>query len=95
MIAGKGMVHAEIPGSKDKETIGFQLWINLPQKDKLCEPYYLDKPVDLIPIFKNEDLFARIISGKFSGVSGAIKSHEYKTPIEYFDVHLNAEKKHT
>lgn len=30
MIAGKGMVHAEIPGTKDEETIGFQLWINLP-----------------------------------------------------------------
>ena len=30
MIAGKGIVHAEIPGCKDTETIGFQLWINLP-----------------------------------------------------------------
>lgn len=30
MIAGKGMVHAEIPGKDDEETIGFQLWINLP-----------------------------------------------------------------
>ena len=61
----------------------------------MCEPYYLDKPVDLIPIFKNEDLFARVISGKFKVVKGAIKSHEYKTPLEYFDIHLNANKKFT
>ena len=47
----------------------------------MCDPYYLDKPVDLIPIFKDENLFARIISGKLFGVSGAIKSYEYKTPI--------------
>lgn len=81
MIAGKGMVHAEIPGSKTENTIGFQLWINLPKKDKMCDPYYLEKSVDLIPIFKDENLFARIISGKLFGVKGAIKSYEYKTPI--------------
>lgn len=43
----------------------------------------------MIPIFKDDNYFARIISGKISGVSGAIKSYEYKTPIEYIDIHLN------
>lgn len=47
----------------------------------MCDPFYLDKPKDLIPIFKNDDYFVRIVSGRISGVSGAIKSHEYKTPI--------------
>jgi len=40
MTAGKGVVHAEMPGSWDEESIGLQLWINLPIKDKMCEPQY-------------------------------------------------------
>lgn len=43
MIAGKGIMHSEIPGSKDEDSIGFQLWINLPKKDKMIDPYYIDK----------------------------------------------------
>ena len=43
MVAGKGIVHAEIPGSKDEDSIGLQLWINLPKKDKMNDAYYLDK----------------------------------------------------
>lgn len=37
MTAGKGIVHAEIPGSKTEASIGFQLWINLKKEDKMKE----------------------------------------------------------
>ena len=40
MSAGKGIVHAEIPGSKKEPAIGLQLWINLPKKLKMIEPDY-------------------------------------------------------
>lgn len=40
MTAGKGIVHSEIPKSKDEYSIGFQLWINLKKEFKLCEPAY-------------------------------------------------------
>ena len=29
MTAGKGIVHSEMPGSFEEDSIGFQLWINL------------------------------------------------------------------
>lgn len=29
MTAGKGVLHAEMPGSWDETSCGFQLWINL------------------------------------------------------------------
>lgn len=40
MTAGKGIVHAEMPASFEEESVGFQLWLNLSAKDKLCEPRY-------------------------------------------------------
>lgn len=40
MTAGKGIVHAEMPGSYEKDSIGFQLWLNLKSKDKMQEPQY-------------------------------------------------------
>lgn len=49
MIAGKGIMHAEIPGSKNEDSIGLQLWINLPSKDKMIDPYYIDKKKEEIP----------------------------------------------
>lgn len=35
MTAGKGIVHSELPGSFDEDSVGFQLWINLESKNKL------------------------------------------------------------
>lgn len=35
MTAGKGIVHAEMPGSTEHDSIGFQLWLNLKSKDKM------------------------------------------------------------
>ena len=38
MTAGRGILHSEMPGSFDVMTKGFQLWINLEKKFKMCEP---------------------------------------------------------
>jgi len=38
MTAGRGIVHAEMPASFDESSFGFQLWINLQEKNKFCEP---------------------------------------------------------
>ena len=40
MTAGRGLVHSEMPEQEDGLMRGFQLWINLPAKDKMCEPRY-------------------------------------------------------
>ena len=38
MTAGRGIVHSEMPRVTEGNLWGFQLWINLPKKDKMVEP---------------------------------------------------------
>ncbi len=53
MTAGRGVVHSEMPSPgllRDGGRMeGFQLWINLPKKDKMIEPRYQDVPPQSIP----------------------------------------------
>ena len=49
MTAGKGIVHAEMPGSWVQDSYGFQLWINLDSKNKFCEPGYQEFLAKNIP----------------------------------------------
>lgn len=86
MVAGKGIVHAEMPGRSDVDSTGIQLWINLPAKDKMIEPYYIDKREDQIPILKKEGVQARVLSGEVCGQKGCI--NEFRTPVDYIDFEL-------
>ena len=49
MTAGRGVVHSEMPEQKNGLMSGFQLWLNLPQKNKMCEPSYRDLAAGEIP----------------------------------------------
>lgn len=51
MTAGKGIVHAEMPASKDEDSIGLQLWLNLRANEKMIEPRYQELTSDQIPVF--------------------------------------------
>lgn len=51
MTAGKGIVHAEMPTSFEEDLSAFQLWLNLPRKNKYCEPKYRDFQADTIPVY--------------------------------------------
>ena len=42
MTAGHGVIHSEIPQQEEGLMEGFQLWLNLPARDKLCQPWYRD-----------------------------------------------------
>src|SRR5215471_10631516 len=44
MTAGRGIVHSEMPRQKDGLMWGFQLWVNLPARDKMTAPRYQDIP---------------------------------------------------
>src|SRR5512134_238806 len=49
MTAGRGIVHSEMPRQKDGLMWGFQLWINLPARDKMTAPRYQDIPPEHVP----------------------------------------------
>ena len=86
MTAGAGVVHSEMPDPEFAQTggrsHGFQLWVNLPRRDKLIAPRYQEIPADRIPTATSPDGRARVrvIAGEAFGVRAAI---ETRTPILY------------
>ena len=91
MTAGSGLVHSELPGEglvrDGGKLLGFQLWINLPRKDKMIAPRYQDTPAARIPVARSADgkLTAKVIAGSALGVKGVI---ETRIPILYLHVTL-------
>jgi hypothetical protein len=89
MIAGRGVIHSEIPEQKDGVMEGFQLWLNLPAQNKMAEPWYRDFPSEVIPEYVTaENVTVRVISGRSNGVDGIV-TREITEPL-YLDVHMPA-----
>lgn len=74
MTAGSGILHQEMPrGDKQGRMHGFQLWANLPAKDKMTKPRYQDIKSKDIPIIKDDDgTTVRLICGQFWGQKGPV-----------------------
>jgi quercetin 2,3-dioxygenase len=86
MTAGSGVVHSEMPGDelsrKGGRMHGFQLWVNLPKRDKMMKPRYQEIPAARIPAARSADglVSVRIIAGEALGGRAVI---ETRTPIQY------------
>ncbi len=89
MTAGRGVIHSEIPEQVDGLMEGFQLWLNLPARDKMREPWYRDIPTGEIPEYVTpQGVAVRVIAGNSNGVAGAVL-REVTEPL-YLDIHLPA-----
>jgi len=89
MTAGRGIVHSEMPEQEQGLMRGFQLWLNLPAKDKMAEPRYQDIPPERIPTIElGAGADAKLIAGDLRGVSGPVQVGETE-PI-YADIRLTA-----
>ena len=86
MTAGRGVIHSEMPEQTEGLVRGFQLWLNLPKEKKMIDPAYNDIPAKKIPIVDFEGGSARIISGKFLGITGPGEPH---TGVLYYDIDLD------
>lgn len=84
MTAGSGIMHQEMPVTSPR-MLGFQLWLNLPQREKMAEPAYLSITPDMIPIVQSGKASVRVISGNFGDVSGVMPRHIHAS---IFDVSL-------
>ena len=49
MIAGRGIIHSEMPQQVQGRLRGFQLWINLPAREKMVPASYRDIQAEEIP----------------------------------------------
>ena len=87
MTAGRGVIHSEIPQQEDGVMEGFQLWLNLPARDKLCAPWYRDFAASDLPRFTTDTgAEVTMIAGESHGVGGAV-TREATAPL-YLDIHL-------
>src|SRR5574338_559744 len=89
MVAGRGVIHSELPEQEDGLMEGFQLWLNLPAQDKMAAPWYRDIPTGAIPEVSTEQgVTVRVIAGTSHGVAGA-EQRPVTEPL-YLDIHLPA-----
>lgn len=75
MTAGSGIIHQEMPiGDENGHMGGFQLWANLPAKDKMTRPRYRDVTRDQIPrVLLDNGTEIRIICGEAYGKQGPVQ----------------------
>ena len=86
MTAGAGVIHSEMPAREFARNggrmHGFQLWVNLPKRDKMTKPRYQEIPNSQIPKATSPDglVMVSVIAGEAMGEKAVI---ETRTPIIY------------
>ena len=87
MTAGRGILHSEMPEQENGLMWGFQLWVNLPAKDKMTTPRYQDIAPERIPeVELGKGVRARVIAGVAGGVTGPVQAEA--TAAVYLDLRL-------
>ena len=88
MTAAHGISHSEMPEQENGLLHGFQLWINLPAKEKMKPPHYQEFAAAKIPhIALAEGGYIKIIAGGYGEISGPVTG--VTTQPLYFDVLLS------
>jgi len=91
MTAGRGLVHSEMPEQESGRMRGFQLWVNLPARDKMTAPKYQEFAPDRIPVARPAaGVEVKVIAGTVGDVQGPI-SQPATEPV-YLDIALDAGK---
>ncbi len=86
MTAGRGVIHSELPEQEQGVMEGFQLWLNLPAKNKMMPAGYRDIQSAQIPEVAAEGSTVRVIAGASHGTPGAVQRDD--TEPLYLDIHL-------
>jgi redox-sensitive bicupin YhaK (pirin superfamily) len=87
MTAGRGLIHSEMPEQEEGVMEGFQLWLNLPGKDKMCDPWYQDIQSDSLPeVSTDNGVLVRVIAGSTHGAN-ALVARDGTEPL-YLDLHF-------
>ncbi len=89
MTAGRGIVHSEMPEQEDGLMRGFQLWVNLPAKDKMTAARYQDIAPEAIPVVEVAGgARVKVIAGRLGEVEGPVQG--IATEPVYLDIELPA-----
>lgn len=90
MTAGKGLVHAERPASNEKAAFGLQFWMNLPKKEKFCDPEYQEFTGEKVPVTTKDGVKVKVLAGETLGVKAPV--HQ-RNPTLLLDIELPANSK--
>ncbi|GAQ87527.1 cupin-domain containing protein [Klebsormidium nitens] len=91
MTAGSGVVHCEMPSEdilkEGGRVHGFQIWLNLPKRDKWIQPRYQDTRSEDIPVVETAEksVWVKVIAGESMGTKAVI---ETRTPILFLHCKL-------
>ncbi len=91
MTAGSGIMHSEMPSDEllknGGRLHGFQIWVNLPGRDKMIAPRYQDMPSEKIPLVHSDNgrVSVKIVAGESLDQQAAIQT---RTPILYLHVQM-------
>lgn len=82
MTAGRGIIHEEMPQQEQGLLRGFQIWLNLPAKEKMQPASYKDVPKEAMPW---QDLAAggkiKLIAGSLEGIAIQSDNTRQTAPI--------------
>lgn len=89
MTAGSGIIHQEMPQKTADKFHGFQIWLNLPQINKMVDPVYRGIEKVSIPVINEENSTMKLISGNYKNISGPAKGLFVQANL--MDIHLQAD----
>src|SRR5215469_15368705 len=85
MTAGRGLVHSEMPEQQEGRMRGFQLWLNLPAREKMTAPRYQEFGPERIPVVAPaKGVIVKVIAGRVADTTGPIS--QPATDPTYLDV---------
>lgn len=93
MTAGRGIVHSEMPQQEEGLMHGFQLWLNLPARDKMQPAHYRDIPAADVPkLALAPGVEVAVIAGTIDGPEGPVAGPAVAPATQpvYLDLSLNA-----
>ncbi|MFV2058265.1 MAG: pirin family protein [Thiohalomonadales bacterium] len=89
MKAASGVIHSEMPQQSHGLMRGFQLWVNLPAKEKMTEPHYQDINATDVPCVEVDAGKIKVLIGEYEGQQGPVK--EANPGMLYLDIQLEPE----
>jgi len=89
MNSGSGIIHQEMPQRTEGMMSGFQLWVNLPAREKMSVPAYRGLSAAEIPeVSTDTGNRVKVVAGTYGTVEGPVRG----IPVDptYLDVHVPA-----
>jgi len=88
MTSGRGILHEELPQRGPSGVVnGFQLWVNLPAKEKMSQPRYQEVTAKDVPVIASDGVQVRLVAGIYGGIRGSVT--EIAIQPLYMDVTLS------